>query len=287
MEPIQFHISILNSSGFGVRSSLDQGQVTNYHYHTEVQISWIRKGSGKLIINNELQNINEGDIFIIGSNAPHLITSTQENEESFDYKSIYFKPDFFGLVQNDSIDFQNVETFLEASKRGVFLKKENANSISQLMRKIEAGKLKLSNFIFLLELISMFIGKSNKTWISSHSSSLELNEQLGQRLNAVYQFSLENYRNEINLREIAKVANLSVSRFSAVFKKHSNRSYFSFLNELRIEDSCSQLRHQDKTIAQIAFESGFRNLSNFNRTFKKYKAMSPIEFKRQNCLYES
>lgn len=286
MDAIQFHISMLNSSGFGVRNSVSQGQLTNYHYHQEVQITCIVEGSGKLILNNEVQSIDSGDVFIIGSNSPHLITSSDAGTTKLNHKSIYFNPDFFGLLKNDSFNFENVVVFLDEAKNGAFLRREEAKSISCLLEKLKHGDLNISNLIILLEIISRFIANPNKTWISHNPQRIELNERLGQRLNAVYQFSLENFRREINLEEVAKVANLSTSRFSTVFKKHSNRSYFSFLNELRIEDACSQLRIQDRTISEIAFHAGFRNLSNFNRTFKKFKAISPIEFKRQNPFYE-
>ena len=74
---------------------------------------------------------------------------------------------------------------------------------------------------------------------------------------------------------------MTKNAFCKYFKKRTNKTYFQFLNELRIENACKLLLgNTDFSIIQIAETSGFNNISNFNRHFKTYKKMSPSEFKR-------
>lgn len=281
MEPIQFHINMLDSSGFGIRNSEGLRNVVGYHYHSEVQISVLVRGSGKLIVNHALQSIHEGDVFIIGSNTPHLISSSDESDQNIEFKSVYFKPDFFGLLKKDSLDLVDLYKFLELAKRGILIKAASSDILFQGIQNLKSGSFDLGKFKLLLEILEKFTIHPSKVFISAPAEPIEINELLGQRLNAVYQYSLENFRMEIGLAEIAALCNLSISRFSTLFKRHCNQSYFSFLNGIRVEDVCSKLDRKDTSIAELAFQAGFRNLSNFNRVFKKIKGMSPMEYKRR------
>ncbi|WP_342454892.1 helix-turn-helix domain-containing protein [Tenacibaculum sp. L6] len=76
---------------------------------------------------------------------------------------------------------------------------------------------------------------------------------------------------------------MTPNAFCRYFKQRTNKTYFTFLNELRIENAC-KLLSSDKSMAisEIAYQCGFNNLSNFNRKFKEVKSMSPSIFRKNN-----
>jgi AraC-like DNA-binding protein len=74
---------------------------------------------------------------------------------------------------------------------------------------------------------------------------------------------------------------MSESAFSHFFQKYAFRSFTQFLVDLRIGHACKLLLDTDDTVAQISAKSGFNNLANFNRLFKKYRSCTPLEYRKR------
>ena len=95
----------------------------------------------------------------------------------------------------------------------------------------------------------------------------------------VFDYSLRRFHQNITLDEISSVANMNKYAFCRYFKMCTNKSYFSFLLELRIEEAAIALyKYPDKTIAEIAEACGFQNLAHFNRQFKLIKKARPSDY---------
>jgi AraC-like DNA-binding protein len=80
---------------------------------------------------------------------------------------------------------------------------------------------------------------------------------------------------------VAGLIGMNESAFSHYFKKRTLKSYTGFINELRLNYAANQLIQTGKNVAEIAYGSGFNNLSNFNRIFKKWKGMTPVQWRRK------
>jgi AraC-like DNA-binding protein len=91
-----------------------------------------------------------------------------------------------------------------------------------------------------------------------------------------------NFYNGVKLGDVAQLVNLSESAFCTYFKKTTKISFFTFLKEVKINFACKLLTtEKDKTIAEICFESGYKNIANFNRQFKEVTKMIPREYRRK------
>jgi AraC-like DNA-binding protein len=122
--------------------------------------------------------------------------------------------------------------------------------------------------------------KSDYTSLSSFVYDKKYSLVEGDRMRNVFEFTLNNYSEEISLDAVAKVANMTKNAFCKYFKKRTNKTYIQFLNEFRIEKASKLLKEKsDYSIAEIAYMSGFRNISNFNRVFKNVKDVTPSQFK--------
>ncbi|MDQ4139701.1 MAG: AraC family transcriptional regulator, partial [Bacteroidota bacterium] len=100
-------------------------------------------------------------------------------------------------------------------------------------------------------------------------------------MNEVYTYIMQNYRKNIPLEEVAEIANMSPTSFSRFFKVKTNKSFSSFITELRIGYACKLLLEDNNTIAQICYESGYNTLSNFNKQFKEMTHKTPYEYKKE------
>ena len=102
----------------------------------------------------------------------------------------------------------------------------------------------------------------------------------GKKINDVFNFLMDNYHREIKLNEVAEVANMSPTAFCRYFKQHTRKTYSRFLNEIRIGKACKMLSESDIPIGTICYRSGFSNLSNFNRQFKKITGYTPSRYQK-------
>jgi len=102
------------------------------------------------------------------------------------------------------------------------------------------------------------------------------------RLKPVLEYLQKNYKNKILLKDIAKAAHISASRLCHLFKEQLNTTVFDYLTNLRINQVKYLLLSTDITCIEMCFDSGFVNLSYFNRTFKKRVGMTPTQFRNQN-----
>ena len=99
-----------------------------------------------------------------------------------------------------------------------------------------------------------------------------------QGMDKVYEYIFKNFNHNISLKNVAEVANMNKSAFSRLFKKVNNKPYSKYLNEIRIGYACKLLIENKYNITFICYESGFNNISNFNRQFKNITSMTPSEY---------
>ena len=97
-------------------------------------------------------------------------------------------------------------------------------------------------------------------------------------LENVYEYIIKNFKENITLTDVANVAHMNPSAFSRFFKRVNRKTFSEYLNEVRVGYSCKLLIENKNNISEICFESGFNNISNFNRQFKKTMQYSPTEY---------
>ena len=97
----------------------------------------------------------------------------------------------------------------------------------------------------------------------------------------VLEYTFENYNKDVCLEAVAQVAAMTKNSFCKYFKKVTNKTYFEFLKEIRVEHACKLIRrHKDLRIFDVAYQCGFKNISNFNKQFKMVTTLSPSDFKK-------
>ena len=101
-------------------------------------------------------------------------------------------------------------------------------------------------------------------------------------MNDVFQYAMDNFQDNISLDDIADIAFMSKNAFCRYFKKRTNKTFFQFLIEIRIEHACKLLyKDQDLSVSAISELCGFQNIANFNRKFKELKGITPTQYRQQ------
>ena len=255
---------------------------TPWHYHPEYEIVLVLESTGKKFVGSNISNFKPGDLCMIGAYLPHYY----RNDEQFYAKDtsirarslvIHFLEDFMGGNFFDLPECQAIKNLLERSKLGLNFGPE---TVKKVAAKIEGLQI-LTGINRLLELIAVLAILSESEDIqelTTNSMSLQ-NEVDSARINGVLSYIVQNYQQEIQLSDVAKLANMSESAFSRYFKKRTRRTFSQFIAEIRIEHACKLLVQDKMSISAIALESGFNNLSNFNRQFKLLKKTTPLAYR--------
>ena len=100
------------------------------------------------------------------------------------------------------------------------------------------------------------------------------------RINRVYAYVIANYTQEVHLDEVAHLANMTETAFCRYFKKVTKKTFVEMVTEFRIKHACELLRSSQLSMAEICFESGFGNLSHFNKQFKQYMNETPLQYRK-------
>jgi AraC-like DNA-binding protein len=249
-----------------------------------LQITLIQKGYGTCVIGDYISSFKPGDLFVIGQNLPHVFSSDKsfyEQEEKECLSTTIFlstqliKSDFFELEE-----LSDIKGFIENTKRGIRFTTKNKTKLVEHFHSIESGKAS-RGILNVLELCSI-LNKDKKAKYLSHVDYKSIRKESdGQILNTVFQFTLRNFREEISLDFVAKMANRSPAAFCRFFKKRTRKTYITFLNEIRIQEACSLLLKPDLNISEICFIAGFNSISNFNRQFKKITGFTPKGYRKR------
>lgn len=252
-----------------------------WHQHPEYEIIYVKKGSGKLHVGNHLGDYQEGEVMFLGPNLPHtglgygLIGVHEE-------VIIQIKENFLGTEFMEIPEMGNIKKLFNRSKFGISFFGQTRQIVAQKME-ILANLKGIDRLIYLLEILKILANSQEFNILNSRDSRFDFRHQDEERINRIYSFVEDNYKRDISIEEVAEIANLTVPSFCRYFKKMTHMTFTDFLNEFRINNAC-KLLHTNLVISDVCFESGFNNVSHFNKTFKHFKGKSPREY-RKEVLY--
>lgn len=252
-----------------------------FHQHEEIQLSYIKEGEGTLIIGDTINDYEKGDILVIGSNLPHVFKSDSSKSTTSHMLSLFFTKNAFGNCFFDLEELKELKSLFKKTDNGF---KISANkTLSSMFEELKSSS-RLQQFISLLNILKL-LSKIRSKPLSTFVYEKQYSDIEGKRMSAVMDYTMNNYNKNISLETIAKVASMTKNAFCKYFKKRTNKTYFRFLNELRIENASKLLlANNDLSIAEIADKSGFNNISNFNRQFKMVKQLVPSEYRKTRAI---
>nr|WP_100816152.1 AraC family transcriptional regulator [uncultured Allomuricauda sp.] len=260
---------------------IDREQVfyDQLHQHGEIQISYVEKGAGSLIVGDSINEYKAGDILVIGSFIPHVFRSDTRIKEESLMHTLFFDQDSFGKDFFQLTDLSSIQNFFDKSEFGMLIHSRKRNIIPLFHALSHQNKVE--QIASLLMIINQ-INRSKTTPLSSFVYRKNFTDDEGKRMSKVYDYVMERYHEPITLDEIAEKANMSKNAFCRYFKKRTNKTFFQFLIEIRIENACKLIiKNPELAIAVIAEQCGFNNIANFNRKFKAFKHCTPTQYRNQ------
>jgi AraC-like DNA-binding protein len=271
---------------FGILKVNDPYFYPLWHYHPQYEIILIKEGGGNRYVGDNIGPFSKGDILLLGPSIPHVFRNDLEYFVNgsrkmvkalvlyWDYK--FIKSDLFDLNE-----FAPIRELLQLSTRGLLIKGNSKKEVAYLLNHVvnKEGIDRILEFILMLHFVAT---KAEYEPLSSLGFSATINEEEVTKLNKIFDYLLNNFSRTITLKEIANISNMSPTNFCRYFKKITNKTFITFLNEIRVGHASKLLiENKNKNLSQICSESGFNNLTNFYIQFHKFKKLSPMEFKHK------
>lgn len=245
-----------------------------WHFHPEIEICYTKKSSGRRFAGNQISDYQENDLVMFGSNLPHGFTTDVFSSQVV----IQMNTDFLGKEFIDSPELHAIKVLFYHAKHGLEFRGSSKKKAIKIIEKLVDSE-GMYQLLYLLKLLQVLADAKNVIRICSEEYALDFNvAQLG-RIKIVYDHIMDNFREEVRIKEISDKLNISEAAFYKFIKKHTKKTYTQIINEFRINYATKLLMNSDKTIAQICFECGYNNLSYFNRKFKVIMHKTPHEFR--------
>lgn len=250
------------------------------HHHPEYEINLVLGSKGNRIVGDAVDRYEEDELVLLGPYIQHCWDgATYMNETGIQPSVIViqFHKDLFDQwLMKDA--FIPIRLLLSDSSRGIeFFGETRERGINMLKELIDLSGFPATLAFF--EFLYVLATSAERRQIASAGYVVPTPYFKNKRIEDVYNYINQHFKKDLQLSEVAAVANMSSSAFSHYFKKCSNKSFIQFLVEKRVSYACKLLLETESTVREICFESGFNNLSNFNRLFKKYKGVTPKAYR--------
>jgi AraC-like DNA-binding protein len=258
---------------------------TPWHHHPEYELCLITKGRGRRMVGDNIDRFENNDLVFIGSYTPHECLCDPEyydHPDGFQGEGIvvqflydFLGEKFFKVPENSSLN-----KFIIESSRGYSFYGETKNKIIAIMLKM--NELSDTERIFaLFSIFKVFATTSEYNLLSSTALAEPFWMNEAGTMQRAFKYILQNFQKPIVISDLLKITNMSNTSFYASFKKTYRMPFKDYLLNIRVGYACKLLTDESQNISGIAYDSGFGNISNFNRQFKKIKGITPSQYQEK------
>lgn len=244
-----------------------------WHFHPECELTLIVRGRGMRYVGDSIARFADGDLVFLGPNLPHYWWKDADDRRTAHSIVIQFGKELFDVPEAAAI-----RQLIARSMRGVVLtgrlRQEVATGMKHLVSSQGWGR-----YCELLGLLGRIAGARPSQSLASAGFAPDLDAQDARRLTAVCRYVNDSFADQISQPHAASLAGFSAPAFSRFFHKRMGKTFEAYVTEVRVGHACRRLIEEDATVAEIAFASGFNNLSNFNRHFLALKGMTPRDYR--------
>lgn len=279
MKPQKQKLPLSEQSSFVADRFITPYFETPWHYHEEYEMVLIIKGRGKRFVGNHISDFEEGHLDFLGKNLPHWYRKEETTSEGGSLV-IHFREDFLGNDFGHIPEMQKIRLLFEKSRMGIHFLGPARQIISDKMNEL-LDLQGMQRLLCLLSILTILADSTQYELLSSPDVNHH-NSKDSDRLNKIFNYVMDHFKEEICIEEIADIASMSYSGFCRYFKNRTKKNFSHFVNEIRIGYACKRLIESDISVSSVCYESGFNNMANFNKQFKSIVKSTPYQFQKKN-----
>lgn len=267
-------------SSFRILLTPNLNDIFYWHFHPEYEIVYAEAANGVRHVGDHISRYEGSDLVFIGPNIPHL---------NFDYGVktdceqvvIQMKEDFLGKDFLSIPELSAIRLLFEKARKGLCFHGLTKELVGRQLKQLP-GLGHFDQLMQLLHICQLLATTEEVTVLNSRPvSDRYIGKEQG-RMTSIQRYVEERYQQPIDVNDVSGLIHLSTAAFCRYFKKITRLTFTDFLNQYRINQAKKLLLH-DKNVTEACYESGFENLSHFNKTFKKLAGENPSQFRKRHA----
>lgn len=264
----------INNKYFSIAHLHTEEETMAIHIHNCYEIYYSICGGKQFLIDNKLYDINSGDLFVINQFESHYVS--QINKMSHERIVISIHPDFLKSISTDKTDLSYCFTQRDENiSHKIELNKEQQNRFMYFINKIISAegfgsdRIEYSSFIELMTYLT-------KAFIDNEDSSLS-HYKYNNQIQEIISYINYNIKDDLTVKHLAEHFFLSESYICRIFKLATGTTINKYITARRISIAKSMLSN-GSSINDVYIQSGFKDYSNFLKSFKKAVGVSPKKY---------
>lgn len=254
------------------------------HCHHSFEISYVKSGKGTYFVDDRSYDVQAGDIFVFNNIEYHALQVSPI--EDIEHLVVHFEPRFIWSADSNLFDADYLKIFYKRSANFQNrLDRDNPITlkIGQYLREIEkefAEKLPEYHLVVKVNLLNILVNLiRHYDYVDDSTGNIERGKNALNTINTVVNYIDEHYAEDIHMEDLVKIAFLSPSYLSILFKKLNGISPSEYITRMRVHKAVDLLKSSDKSILEIAGLCGFNNAANFYKAFKKITGTCPSDLR--------
>lgn len=283
MKLIQEYVSLTRENPFLV-SIFDHPDLSYpFHHHKDAYELTLTLGlSGTRMIGDHTEQFMDNDLVLMAPGLPHCWQDHGLRGKARHRVIVIQFSDALIPTSSLSTDhFKAIARALDRSKYGLELRGDIKGEAIKLIQGMQEDK-GLENYLGILKVLELFSLEGATRQLCSEGYLNPSTRDESGRLEKVLLYIQENYTRKLSIREVADQANMSPSAFSHYFKKRTRKSYTDFVMDMRLGRAAQLLQLEEMPVSCVGYESGFMNISHFNRSFSRKYGIPPLKFRKQS-----
>jgi AraC-like DNA-binding protein len=252
----------------------------HWHFHPEIELIHIRQGRGVRYIGRSMEPYFPGDFCLIGANVPHAFGSSPSERRGAEWIVGQFLPEIWGEAFWSLPETRRIVAMLKRAQRGIRFEGRDTLPCLKIFAKIgdlAPGAPRLAAWLELLDRLAH--GKGQRDLNATAHTAITVDARLQSVLGWIEEHAADP---SLTQSAAAHTVHLSPQAFCRFFRARTGRPFHRYISEVRVARACSGLLHSDASVSEIAYESGFNNLANFNRRFREITGCPPRDYRRMN-----
>ena len=260
-----------------------KGFFVERHWHKEIEILRIQKGSYTAELNLEEYTLREGDFCIVNSEELHQLTG---KEQVTRHEAVIFHPKILNFSYQDEFQKELIEPLVQHKNSLVHVIRPGDSGYTEFAKRYgriaSCGLTREEGWYFetKLELLGLLNQlKKNRMIYPSSSMQSAAEKEKTDRYKRVVSYIKEHYREKVSLEELAEAAQCNSQYLCHFFKEIAGVPPVRYLIDYRVEQAKELLKNSTRTVLEISLDCGFENVSYFIRQFKRGTGMTPREYR--------
>lgn len=242
-------------------------------HSNNMEVVYVITGQAHVVIGNTLYKVHGSDIVLINPGVEHSVKCQEDTVLCVVSYSVQLLSGLFPQWRQHILVCNSVVKETHSLEKAKRIMKQIVGECIRKDRVSQCAKLSLLYKLLGYLLEDVHLADRDSEGISSDKTDV--------RMDQMYQYIDENYRGSISLSDLAEKLYISASTLSRHFKKKTGMYFAEYVNKVRMDYAVQELVYSDESITRIAVDSGFSNLSVFNRIFKDMYGMSPSQYRKR------